>query len=542
MSTYFRHLAASKKDWCVAYISPLRRLSLALHLAPTPCVDKDSYILRLRLRQHEQPCHLHNMAGDGIDSPLTELAIKFGKLTSLKEANTDSLPSNKPYIREVPHKLGSCYSEPYFRPTSVAIGPLNHSRIQTGEESKRILANTFIDECNGKEEDFCENVKKEIKSLKDCYYLKGQQWKDEELADMFVVDGCALLLFIVLYVDDEWQGFRVTRGLVGIAEVDFFLLENQLPYQLLKILIDSFAEASKDDDFKRLFKEYITQFVDKSFLNLTSQQHLSHEKPGEEGEEDPVHLLDLFRRRLMGVKSKKKGPEEQERTNKSGWLSKEMKGGKSGYWFSIRNVKELKENGIRFKAWEKVDRLTKIEFNDRCFMPTLKLAPIFLHNTTMPLLLNLMAYELCPDFKEDCKIISHLSFLDSLINTSEDVKELRDAGVLHNGLGSDKAVAKLFNKISRILVPNLKMDSELKRIREYCNKKSDPRNQWAGFVAKLTDTYFSSLWRFSVFLAALLALLMTCIQTYASYASYQGMYKKKQKKIASRESSSPTGL
>ncbi|GLT34419.1 hypothetical protein SLA2020_089360 [Shorea laevis] len=477
------------------------------------------------------------MASDRIDSPLTEQAIKFGKLKSLKEANIDSLPSHKPYIREVPHKLSSCYHKEdckrYFQPTSVAIGPLNrqretnkHSRIHRGEECKLKLAKMFIKECNGKVEDFYENVKKEIETLKDCYYFKGQNWTDEELAYIFLVDGCALLLFIVLYVDNKWEGFRDTHGLVGIPEVDFFLLENQLPYQLLKILIDSFVEASKDVDFKRLFKEYITDFINNSFLSLIasqqhriqvdhSQPHLSHGQ--HEEEEDPVHLLDLLRRRLMGVKSKKKGAKEQERTNESGWLHTEMKGDKSRHRFSIRNVKELKDNGIRFKAREKVDSLTKIEFNDRCCMPTLNLAPIFLHNTTMPLLLNLMAYELCPYFKEDCKITSHLSFLDSLIDTSEDVKELRDAGVLHHGLGSDEAVAKLFNKISSILVPNLKMDSELRRIHEYCSNKSHPRNLCASFVAKLTDTYFSSPWSFLVFLGALAGLIMTGIQTYTSF-------------------------
>ncbi|GKV43561.1 hypothetical protein SLEP1_g50840 [Rubroshorea leprosula] len=474
------------------------------------------------------------MASDKIDSPLTE--VESGKLKLLKEANTDSLPSNKPLIRRVPNRLSLCYRKEdgvrYFQPTSVAIGPLNHqretnkhSRIQRGEECKLKLAKVFIDECNGKEEAFYENVKKEIKSLKDCYCFycfQGQKWTDEDLAFMFLVDGCALLLFIVLYVDDAWEGFRVTQGLVGIAEVDFFLLENQLPYQLLKILIDSFAEASKDDDLKRLFKKYITAFVDKSFFNLTapqqhrsqvdhSQPHLSHEQQKEE-EEDPVHLLDLLRTRLMGVKSKKK-----EWTNKSGWLRTEMKGKRSRYRYSIGNVKELKDHGIRFKAREKVDSFTEIEFDDRSCRPILRLAPIFLHNTTMPLLLNLMAYELCPDFKEDCKITSHLSVLDSLIDNSEDVKELRDADVLHHGLGSDEAVAELFNKISSILVPSLKMHSELSRIHEYCSKKSHLRNRRARFVAKLTDTYFSSPWSVWVFLGASATLIMTVIQTYNSF-------------------------
>ncbi|GLT60182.1 hypothetical protein SLA2020_329610 [Shorea laevis] len=109
------------------------------------------------------------------------------------------------------------------------------------------------------------------------------------------------------------------------------------------------------------------------------------------------------------------------------------------------------------------------------------MAPIFFHNTTTSLLLNLMAYELCPDYKEECEITSHLSFLDSLIADGEDVKELRDAGVLHHGFGSDIAVAELFNKISYVRVPNLKKDLDLRRdINDYCNSEKLPLQRCKG--------------------------------------------------------------
>ncbi|GLT44262.1 hypothetical protein SLA2020_181710 [Shorea laevis] len=375
----------------------------------------------------------------------------------------------------------------------------------------------FIHSSAGRVQDFYKNVKKELNSLRDCYNFKeGQKWTDEKLAWMFLVDGCALLLFIILDVSDEWEKFRVITGLAGIEKVDLFLLENRLPYQLLEILIDSYAEFSVVEllqNRKKLFKKSITKFINRSFLSVTAQEE---EQQQQQQEEKPVHLLDLLRRRLMGVKSKKKG-EKEERINKDGWLDTLLKGDKSKKWLSIRNVKELKEKGIRFKARGKVDAITKIEFNDRCCMPTLTLAPMSLHNTTMPLLLNLMAYELCPDFEEDCKITSHLSFLDSLIDDREDVKELRDAGVLHHGLGSDEAVAELFNKISRILVPNLKMDSELRRIHEYCSKKSHLNRLCPSVAVKLTETYFRSPWSFLVFLGALAGLIMTGMQTYNSF-------------------------
>ncbi|MBA0860120.1 hypothetical protein Goshw_014218, partial [Gossypium schwendimanii] len=48
-----------------------------------------------------------------------------------------------------------------------------------------------------------------------------------------------------------------------------------------------------------------------------------------------------------------------------------------------------------------------------------------------------------------------ICFLDSLIDEAEDVKDLRDAGILYNGLGSDEEVAKLFNKMNTDLVPRV---------------------------------------------------------------------------------------
>ena len=45
-----------------------------------------------------------------------------------------------------------------------------------------------------------------------------------------------------------------------------------------------------------------------------------------------------------------------------------------------------------------------------------------------------------------------MSFLGSLIETAEDVKELRATGMLHNYYGNDEEVANLIRRMSRDLV------------------------------------------------------------------------------------------
>ncbi|AET02547.1 DUF247 domain protein [Medicago truncatula] len=60
---------------------------------------------------------------------------------------------------------------------------------------------------------------------------------------------------------------------------------------------------------------------------------------------------------------------------------------------------------------------------------------------------NLVAYEMCPDVHYNYECCSFFSFMDSLVDNADDVKELRSAGVFQNLLGSDKELAKLFNDL-----------------------------------------------------------------------------------------------
>ncbi|KAH1260472.1 hypothetical protein GmHk_02G003587 [Glycine max] len=77
-----------------------------------------------------------------------------------------------------------------------------------------------------------------------------------------------------------------------------------------------------------------------------------------------------------------------------------------------------------------------------------KLPEIVVDDTTAATVLNLIAYEMCPDFENDYGICSYVSFLDSLIDHPDDVKALRSEQILLNSLGSDEKVANLFNTIS----------------------------------------------------------------------------------------------
>jgi hypothetical protein len=175
----------------------------------------------------------------------------------------------------------------------------------------------------------------------------------------------------------------------------------------------------------------------------------------------------------------------------------------------FRNVQELRAAGIQLKP-STSGSLTDVSFSDRStFYPGyLSLRQITVDDSTGPKLLNLVAYEMCPDFENDFGVTSYICFLDSLIDHPDDVKELRKAQVLHNLLGSDKEVAKLFNDIATDLVPNPETYANVKQQIQKCYD-----NKWKTWIAQAIHDHFSSPWTFVGFLAALVALGLTAIQT-----------------------------
>ncbi|MBA0882050.1 hypothetical protein Goshw_016354, partial [Gossypium schwendimanii] len=168
------------------------------------------------------------------------------------------------------------------------------------------------------------------------------------------------------------------------------------------------------------------------------------------------------------------------------------------------NIKGLKKAGVWLKASE-TSCLTDISFNRVVFLGKLQLPPITIDDSTM----NLIAYEMCPDFSNNFTVTSYIGFLDSLIDEAEDVKELREAGILYNRFVSDKEVVKLIKKMNIDLVPGPLIYSGVKKqIHNHC------KNMLINHAAQAYRTYFRSPWTFLAFAGAIAALLLSALQTY----------------------------
>ncbi|XP_059428321.1 UPF0481 protein At3g47200-like [Corylus avellana] len=397
----------------------------------------------------------------------------------------------------------------YFEPRVVALGPIHHDnkKYQLGEKYKLILANKFV-ECSGKSiEVLYEAVVNEIKQLRECFEEEvTKKYDDEALAWMLFVDGSAIVQYIFSAVNNKFKELNIKIDSITFAQQDLFLLENQVPYRLLNLLMNL---SGKNDELRISIGSFIGSF-----------------------RSEPAHLLDLLRTTLLGAQKE----EENNLTNKAssspgssnseppsrktcGIWPHRKKGGEDPDWQSYRNVQELKSAGIQLKQ-SKNSNLRNISFTRKFgFYPGyLWLPPIKVDDSTGPKFMNLIAYEMCLDFDNDFGITSYISFLDSLIDEVNDVKDMRKAHVLYNLLGSDQEVADLFNEIGTDLVPNIEAYEDVKlKIQSYYD------NNWMTWMAQFFHDHFSSPWTILAFLGVLLGLVLTAAQTlYAVMASQPG--------------------
>ncbi|KAE8098656.1 hypothetical protein FH972_016701 [Carpinus fangiana] len=421
------------------------------------------------------------------------------RLEQLEKAGGDNVPNqaetNVPKIQKVTFLLREHKNvAKYFEPRVVSLGPIHHgkSKYQKAEEYKLRLAKAFVKESGeGKTaESLYAEIEKKIKQLREYFDEKVTKvYDDKDLAWMLFVDGCAVLQFIQCAVETKFADMKIKNDQAVFGQQDLFLLENQLPYQLLKDLM-------KLSEKKEILKKSINSFID---MHATTQTANCKDK------QKPAHLLDRLRTRLIGNRESPHITAEQGNKSRSGG-----QGGQALH--SFRNVQELRAAGIQLKL-STTGSLTDVFFSDKSIVYPgyLSLHQITVDDSTGPKLLNLVAYEMCPDFDNEFGVTSYICFLDSLIDHPDDVKELRKAQVLHNLLGSDKEVAKLFNDIATDLVPNPETYADVKQQIQKCYD-----NKWKTWIAQAIHDHFSSPWTFVGFLAAFLALALTALQTWYS--------------------------
>ncbi|XP_065633837.1 UPF0481 protein At3g47200 [Quercus suber] len=447
------------------------------------------------------------------------------KINTVMEARKKVTPSPAPKIQKVIFVLRDHKdSKKLYEPRTVSLGPIHHrnDKYQIGEQYKLALTYEFVKGSKEKINYLYKKIGKKINELRDCFE-KGviEGYDDEALIWLLLVDGCAILQYIDCSAKNKFEELNIKPDSIAFTQQDLFLLENQLPYRLLKWLM---RWIENETELKKSIDTYIDRQVTvplpedhSSILRCAAPSSLSwylsrksKQQQEKQDDGDAIHLLDLLRTRLLQKHQQNKPQKSTKDCSKDTSLLSSLQ--------SYRNVQELQAAGIHVER-SKNDNcsLDDISFTKLGCLGFLWLPPITVDDSTRPKFLNLIAYEMCLDFKNDFGITSYISFLDSLIDEANDVKMLRKAGILYNCLGSDQHVAELFNEIGTDLVSNSEIYSNVRlQIQKHY------KNQLMTWLAQVYHDHFNSPWTFLAFFGALLALALTVIQTWYAVKSPPG--------------------
>ena len=479
--------------------APNNQISINVWLSPNEGPEKEGGVGGSRASSSEQPdAASHGKPGVSL---LPSDSSRDPWLSSIMEDGGESgeNKSQQSKIQKVPAMLRDDESNnKCFDPWVVSIGPYHRGKpeLQLMERLKKETVRQHVTESKVEDQDLYNRVVKVVGDARKCYKEGStDELDDREFAMMMFLDGCFILQFICCSTDKD-KKMNIKNHNVAFVRRDLFLLENQLPFLVLEALM-----LPKKDEWL----EKINNFVDNTrahspdhhkqggWLDRITKKlfrEVPQAKEEQQPEQQPVHLLGILHAQLIN----------QSDLNA---LSCSMSD-----WSSYRSANELKAAGIQFKP-SKTRRFTDVNFEPALSFGTLELPPMMVDDSTRSMLLNLVAYESCPGAPDDFGVTSYLCFMDVLIDHAEDVKVLRSNGILLNFLGNDKQVAKLFNEIAKDLVPNPHAYARVKGdIEKHYNNKA---KIW---IAEWLHTHFTSPWTFLAFLGAILALALSCVQTY----------------------------
>ncbi|PIN18917.1 hypothetical protein CDL12_08404 [Handroanthus impetiginosus] len=397
-----------------------------------------------------------------------------------------------PKIQKVPELLRKeDSSRGAYDPKVVSFGPYHHGKLElkTCEEVKQFTLQLFVEGGNQPPQFYFTKILELISYVRYCY-VEGstEQYSDEQLAQMMLLDSSFLIYFMNVGEQNPLHRLLIYSYLGNLVNLlvnrDIFLMENQIPFHILMLLINLRYNNGEESVSKFLHRSIWGQYKHEQIQNIREQQS------------QPLHLFDAFRRVLVWDFI----PESQATTDEKETDSKKRHK-------TFRSAKDLKAKGIHFEP-SRNKSLKAINFDSFTFYGQLQLPTWFVSDLSKVFFPNMIAYELCPNNLVDTTVISYIDFMKSLIDSPPDVKELREKRILLTSLGSDEDVVKLYKGLDTYGMPSVYSYMEVKqRIQEHYDSKG---RTW---MAQLFHNYFSSPWSIIAWIAAVIVLVLTAVQT-----------------------------
>ncbi|OMO80771.1 hypothetical protein CCACVL1_12764 [Corchorus capsularis] len=372
-----------------------------------------------------------------------------GKLESMVDSETEKEEWKKRSIYRIPGCITDLNKKAY-KPQVVSFGPYHHGEphLKPMEEHKQRALLHFLRRSQKPLHLFLNSLAQEVNKLKECYEALDPVWQDDsKFLQLMILDGC-FMLEVVRSATHTMADYAANdpifsnHGKVHIMPFikrDMLMLENQLPMQVVEILVAVDSNRTKDEEF---VNKLILKFCSPNTHILSMGRCL--------------HVLDVYRKSLIqdipGHRSQRKPVRNRNIHYEDGDDI-------------IRSAMELNEAGIRFKKSNTVS-LKDITFHGG----VLKLPVVIVDDATESMFLNLIAFERF-HVGAGNEVTSFIFFMDNIIDSDKDVALLHSRGIIQNALGSDKAVANLFNSLSKDIT--LDPDSSLDEVHKKVNSGKD---------------------------------------------------------------------
>ncbi|XP_028052459.1 UPF0481 protein At3g47200-like [Camellia sinensis] len=473
-------------------------------------------------------------------------------IIKVEELFTPRIPRVPPMMRNHENNKGM------FDPKRVSIGPYHHGKedLQLVENIKPMVATLFLQDSGKNMDEVYSMILEKVDDAR-SYYVKRSiaEYNRKQFAKMMLLDGCFILAIIEDFLSsysshacreskyDDVKNHLGTFLWFSTVQDIFYLVENQLPFQVLELLMSlKFKEDDHDEGMKSIHKLL-------NFLISKDTRHIDDEEKVDVNETDreSFHLLQLARTKYLNLNKSVHVLESQMGTKKEKdkfqckqclkdyirylfcflkkvkfrcmrlkmlRFVKKLKSSKPEYNLMgdvrpFRSVTELKAKGIYLTPNSSLS-LEAIEFKSFCFYGRLELHPFMITRETKLFYSNMLAYEMVSSSmcEEDPVITDYINFMRSLIDNQDDVKELRSKHILFNNLGSDQEVANVFKEL-------ITFGSSFGA---YRHAKEGIQNHYSStaktWMAELINKYFSGPWTAIAFVAAACLFVLAFLQTY----------------------------
>ncbi|CAO2835550.1 unnamed protein product [Amaranthus hypochondriacus] len=424
-------------------------------------------------------------------------------------------------------------NEECYTPVVLSIGPMYYGNpeLETMEKLKWVTLKWFLehpDSGGHNLEYYLQLITQKKEQIYECYQdvNKCKIIPKHEFCAMILRDAAFIFyLFIENWTGMEQLAFPHQMRVLMRSQTDrdLFLLENQMPYFILKSLYDVSFGMVLPVSFLKLTHYYIGSRSGGTLPGgcTVNSQFGIIEKAGETCID---HLLDFLCRCLQLRTLEQRHMRLMKPKKNDNKVTDTIK--KAAHYVStiilplnrtpsVQNqptipssAKQLSNAGIQFKVSNSLNQLD-IGYADG----VLEIPKFDLEDNTESAIRNIIYFEQCRYYHNSC-FIDYVYFLDGLINTAEDIQILVENKILNSLLGSHRQAADLFNKVTKNTTIN-NFDFCYAAISVEMNGYAD--TSWHRWKAILKRDYFNHPWSVISVTYLVILLILTILQVYTGF-------------------------